>query len=134
MALMKRAGTGRRSRFCYDGPQPGLSIRRSGDVLFVLTMNRLLGRPMIDSPLFAVALAVGLSPELLPAIISVTLAAGARTMAKQGVIVRCLDAIENLGGTDILCTDKIGTHNVILKSCNRSAQWDECKLPGQHHD
>lgn len=78
-------------------------------VLFVLTMNQLLGRPIIDSLLFAVALAVGLSPELLPAIISVTLAAGARTMAKQGVIVRRLDAIENLGSMDILCTDKTGT-------------------------
>ena len=64
---------------------------------------------MIDSLLFAVARAVGLSPELLPAIISVTLAAGARTMAKQGVIVRRLDAIENLGSMDILCTDKTGT-------------------------
>jgi len=78
-------------------------------VLFVLTMNQLLGREMIESLLFAVALAVGLSPELLPAIISVTLAAGARTMAKQGVIVRRLDAIENLGSMDILCTDKTGT-------------------------
>jgi Mg2+-importing ATPase len=78
-------------------------------VLFVLIINQLLGRQMIESLLFAVALAVGLSPELLPAIISVTLAAGARTMAKQGVIVRRLDAIENLGSMDILCTDKTGT-------------------------
>lgn len=78
-------------------------------VIFVLMMNQLLNRPMIESLLFAVALAVGLSPELLPAIISVTLAAGARTMAKQGVIVRRLDAIENLGSMDILCTDKTGT-------------------------
>ncbi len=78
-------------------------------VLFVLTVNQLLGRPWIESLLFAVALAVGLSPELLPAIISVTLAAGARAMAMQGVIVRRLDAIENLGSMDILCTDKTGT-------------------------
>ncbi|WP_342242036.1 magnesium-translocating P-type ATPase [Inquilinus sp. OTU3971] len=78
-------------------------------VLFVLTVNQLLGRPWIESLLFAVALAVGLSPELLPAIISVTLAAGARAMAKQGVIVRRLDAIENLGSMDIFCTDKTGT-------------------------
>ena len=55
------------------------------------------------------ALAVGLSPELLPAIISVTLSAGARTMAKQGVIVRRLNAIENFGSMDIFCTDKTGT-------------------------
>lgn len=78
-------------------------------VLFVLVVNQLVGRPVIESLLFAVALAVGLSPELLPAIISVTLAAGARAMAKQGVIVRRLDAIENLGSMDILCTDKTGT-------------------------
>jgi len=80
-----------------------------GVVLFVLTVNLLLGRPLISSLLFAVALAVGLTPELLPAIINVTLAAGARAMAKQGVIVRRLDAIENLGSMDIFCTDKTGT-------------------------
>ena len=78
-------------------------------VLFVLTVNLLLDRPVIESLLFAVALAVGLSPELLPAIISVTLSAGARAMNKRGVIVRRLDAIENLGSMDILCTDKTGT-------------------------
>jgi len=66
-------------------------------VLAVLTINQLMGRPVVDSLLFAVALAVGLSPELLPAIISVTLAAGARHLAAGGVIVRRLDAIENLG-------------------------------------
>jgi Mg2+-importing ATPase len=78
-------------------------------VLFVLTVNLLLGRPLITSLLFAVALAVGLTPELLPAIINVTLSAGARGMAKQGVIVRRLDSIENLGSMDIFCTDKTGT-------------------------
>ena len=78
-------------------------------VLFVLTVNLLLDRPVIESLLFAVALAVGLSPELLPAIISVTLSAGARAMSKRGVIVRRLDAIENLGSMNILCTDKTGT-------------------------
>ncbi|WP_193335567.1 magnesium-translocating P-type ATPase [Devosia beringensis] len=78
-------------------------------VLFVLTMNLLLARPVIESLLFAVALAVGLSPELLPAIISVTLSAGARAMSRRGVIVRRLDAIENLGSMTVLCTDKTGT-------------------------
>ncbi len=78
-------------------------------VLAVLTINQLLGRPIVDSLLFSVALAVGLSPEMLPAIISVTLAAGARHLASDGVIVRRLDAIENLGSMDILCTDKTGT-------------------------
>lgn len=78
-------------------------------VLAVLTINELMGRPIVDSLLFSVALAVGLSPEMLPAIISVTLAAGARHLAADGVIVRRLDAIENLGSMDILCTDKTGT-------------------------
>jgi P-type Mg2+ transporter len=78
-------------------------------VLLVMIANALLGRPTIESLLFAVALAVGLSPELLPAIVSVTLSAGARAMAKRGVIVRRLDAIENLGSMDVLCTDKTGT-------------------------
>ena len=78
-------------------------------VLFVLTVNLLLHRPLIESLLFSVALAVGLSPELLPAIVSVTLSAGARAMCKEGVIVRRLDAIENLGSMTVLCTDKTGT-------------------------
>jgi P-type Mg2+ transporter len=78
-------------------------------VMFVFTVNLLLHRPLVESLLFAVALAVGLTPELLPAIVSVTLSAGARRMAKRGVIVRRLAAIENLGSVDILCTDKTGT-------------------------
>ncbi|MEO8805538.1 MAG: magnesium-translocating P-type ATPase [Burkholderiaceae bacterium] len=78
-------------------------------VLFVLIINQWLERPWVESMLFAVALAVGLSPELLPAIVSVTLSAGARRMARQGVIVRHLEAIENLGSMDFLCTDKTGT-------------------------
>ena len=78
-------------------------------VLFVIAMNQLLGRPVVESLLFAVALAVGLSPELLPAIVSVTLSHGARAMARRGVIVRRLEAIEDLGCIDILCTDKTGT-------------------------
>lgn len=78
-------------------------------VVFVLITNQLLGRPPIESLLFAVALAVGLSPELLPAIVSVTLSHGARAMAARGVIVRRPESIENLGSMDVLCTDKTGT-------------------------
>lgn len=78
-------------------------------VLFVFTVNMMLHRPLIDSMLFAVALAVGLTPELLPAIVSVTLSAGAQRMARRGVLVRRLAAIENLGAVDVLCTDKTGT-------------------------
>jgi len=78
-------------------------------VILVFFVNLLLDRPPIDSLLFSLALAVGLTPELLPAIISVTLARGARTMASGGMIVRRLDAVENLGSMDLLCTDKTGT-------------------------
>ena len=67
------------------------------------------GRPPIETLLFSIALAVGLSPELLPAILSVNLARGAQMMARHGVLVRRLKAIENLGSMDILCTDKTGT-------------------------
>jgi len=78
-------------------------------VLAVLTVNILLERPTIDTLLFAIALAVGLSPELLPAILAVTLARGAQAMAAHGVIVKRPNAIENLGSMDVLCTDKTGT-------------------------
>ncbi len=78
-------------------------------VIIVFFANLLLHRPLVDSLLFSLALAVGITPELLPAIISVTLARGARAMAANGVIVKRLDAIENLGSMDLLCTDKTGT-------------------------
>ena len=78
-------------------------------VVVVFAANIFLARPPVEALLFAMALAVGLSPELLPAIIEVTLSRGARVMAKSGVIVRRLEAIENLGSMDVLCTDKTGT-------------------------
>ncbi|HET9205380.1 MAG TPA: magnesium-translocating P-type ATPase, partial [Burkholderiaceae bacterium] len=96
-------------------------VRRFGELLLrvmvavvvgVLLVNQMLGRPGIESALFAVALAVGLSPELLPAIVSVSLARGARRLAEGGVLVRRLDAIEDLGSIDTLCTDKTGTLTV----------------------
>lgn len=77
--------------------------------LLVFAINVFLGKPPVATLLFSVALAVGLSPELLPAILNVNLARGAQMMAKQGVLVRRLNAIENLGSMDILCTDKTGT-------------------------
>lgn len=78
-------------------------------VIVVMAINIFLHKPPIDSLLFALALAVGLAPELLPAIISITLAHGAQQMAKRGVIVRRLNSIENFGSMDVLCTDKTGT-------------------------
>ena len=78
-------------------------------VIAVLAINIFLAKPAVDSLLFALALAVGLTPELLPAIVSIALAHGAKRMARQGVIVRRLNSIENLGSMDVLCTDKTGT-------------------------
>lgn len=78
-------------------------------VLVVFAVHTLVGRPPVETLLFSVALAVGLSPELLPAILTINLARGAQWMAEHGVLVRRLNAIENLGSMDILCTDKTGT-------------------------
>jgi Mg2+-importing ATPase len=78
-------------------------------VLFVLLVNALFHRPWLDSFLFAVALAVGLTPELLPMITSVTLSRGALRMARERVIVKRLAAVHDLGSMDVLCTDKTGT-------------------------
>jgi len=78
-------------------------------VVIVLAVNIFLAKPPLDSLLFALALAVGLAPELLPAIVSITLSHGAQRMAERGVIVRRLNAIENFGSMDVLCTDKTGT-------------------------
>jgi Mg2+-importing ATPase len=78
-------------------------------VLFVLMVNTLTHKPLLESFLFAIALAVGLTPELLPMVVSVTLARGALRMAGKHVIVKRLAAIQNLGSMDVLCTDKTGT-------------------------
>jgi P-type Mg2+ transporter len=78
-------------------------------VLFVFLVNALFRRDPLESFLFAVALAVGLTPELLPMIVSVTLASGAVRMARKKVIVKQLASIENFGSMDILCSDKTGT-------------------------
>ncbi len=78
-------------------------------VLFVLLASFALHRPPLESFLFAVALAVGLTPEFLPMITTVTLAQGAVRMARRKVIVKHLAAIEDFGSMDILCSDKTGT-------------------------
>jgi Mg2+-importing ATPase len=77
--------------------------------LIVLAVNVARHRPVLESLLFTLALAVGLAPELLPAIVSVTLAYGARAMARTRVIVKRLSAIEDLGAMTVLCLDKTGT-------------------------
>ena len=78
-------------------------------VLFVLAVNVLFHRPWLDSILFALALAVGLTPELLPMIVTVTLTRGAIQLARERVVVKRSQAVYNLGAIDVLCTDKTGT-------------------------
>jgi P-type Mg2+ transporter len=78
-------------------------------VVFVFLVNVLFQRNVLDSILFSLALAVGLTPELLPLIITLNLTKGSIKMASEGVIVKQLSAIQNFGSMDILCTDKTGT-------------------------
>ena len=89
----------------------GLLLMRAMVFLLVglLVVNVALHRPLLDSLLFSIALAVGLTPQLLPAIIAVSLAAGAKRMAARQVLVKRLDAIEDFGAMNVLCTDKTGT-------------------------
>src|SRR6478736_72665 len=78
-------------------------------VLFVLVVNISFHRPVLESLMFALALAVGLTPELLPMIVTVTLARSAMELSRRKVIVKRLTAIHDLGAMDMLCTDKTGT-------------------------
>ncbi len=90
-----------------------LTVLLALGVLFINTMS---GRPLLEAFLFAVALAVGLTPELLPMIVSVTLSRGALRMAAKQVIVKRLASVQNLGSMDVLCTDKTGT---LTQACIR---------------
>ena len=78
-------------------------------VVGVFAVNVALHRPLFDALMFAVALAVGLTPELLPAIVTLNLTRGARALSAHGVLVKRLPAIQNLGSVTVLCTDKTGT-------------------------
>jgi Mg2+-importing ATPase len=93
-------------------------VRRFGYLLMEVTMllifaifaiNVFLHRPVLESFIFSLALAVGLTPQLLPAIISINLAQGAKRMAARKVIVKQLSSIENFGSMNVLCSDKTGT-------------------------
>jgi Mg2+-importing ATPase len=75
----------------------------------IFAINLLLGRSFLGSMLFALAIAVGLTPQLLPAIVTVSLATGARRLAQRSVVIKRLVAIEDLGNVDVLFTDKTGT-------------------------
>lgn len=99
-----------------------INMRKFGDVLLKIVLgvtlvvflsNYILGHgeknPLIDSLLFALAIAIGIAPEALPAIITITLSSGSMALAKKRVITKKLAAIEDLGNMDVLCTDKTGT-------------------------
>ncbi len=86
-------------------------LAKVGGVLSVtiLVINLVLGRPVIDAVLFSLAVAVGITPQLLPAVVSTSLATGSRRLAQQKVLVKRLVCIEDLGDIDVLFTDKTGT-------------------------
>ena len=93
-------------------------IRRFGFLLMqitivlaviILVVNIYFGKPLIESLLFGLALAVGMAPELLPAIMTIAMSSGAKRMAKEKVIVKKLSSIQNLGQINLFCSDKTGT-------------------------
>lgn len=121
------AATGRETEFGriserleHKQPETGFErgLRHFGQLLIkivvvitvaVFAVNVTLGKPLVETLVFALSLAVGMTPQLLPAITSVVLAAGAKAMSRQQVIVKQLLAIENLGSMTVLCSDKTGT-------------------------
>jgi Mg2+-importing ATPase len=117
-------------------------IRQFGNLLMVVTLvlvvaifaiNVFFHRPVLEAFLFSLAIAVGLTPQLLPAIISVNLSYGAKRMAEQKVIVKVLASIENFGSMNVLCSDKTGTlteGTVVLHStpCTDNSNSDKVFL------
>ena len=104
---------------------------------FVLTivifgLNAAVGHSLINSLLFALAIAIGIVPELMPAVVTITLSTGAHRMAEERVLVKRLASMENLGNVDLLCTDKTGTlteGRIVLKSCvDPDSTPDDAKL------
>ena len=100
----------------------------------IFVFNIILDKPFLESFMFALALSVGLTPQMLPAIISVNLSQGAKRMSEQGVIVKKLNAIENFGSMTVMCSDKTGTitqGKVKLDAaldCNGKKSDNICKL------
>ena len=98
-------------------------------VLFIFFINAIMKHDILESFMFAIAVAVGLTPELLPMIISLTMSKGSLQMAKKGVIVKRLSAIPNFGSMEVLCTDKTGTitedHIKLIKCVNPKGEESE---------
>jgi Mg2+-importing ATPase len=99
---------------------------------FIFVVNALFKNNFVDSLLFSLAVAVGITPEMLPMIVTVNLSRGALKMAKKKVIIKRLDSIQNFGAMDILCTDKTGTLTmdeiILVKHCNIEGEEDESIL------
>ena len=93
-------------------------------VIAIFAINVYLARPVLESFLFSLALAVGLTPQLLPAIISINLAHGAKKMAQAKVIVKRLSSIENFGSMNVLCSDKTGTLTEGLVKVHSALDWE----------
>lgn len=98
-------------------------------VLFIFFINAIMKHDILESFMFAIAVAVGLTPELLPMIMSLTMSKGSLQMAKKGVIVKRLSAIPNFGSMEVLCTDKTGTitedHIKLIKCVNPKGEESE---------
>ena len=117
-----------------------IGVRKYGNMLVTLTLflatgifvlNALVGHPVVDSLLFSLAIAIGLVPELMPAIVTITLSQGARKMADSRVVVKRLVSIEDFGNMDVLCTDKTGTlteGNIVLNSYRSLDGLDDPKV------
>lgn len=129
-ALCLVVATGKKSEYGQIAEKAGfkpphtafeIGVRQFGLFLMIVTLvmvgaifafNVFLQRPILDAFLFSLALAVGLTPQLLPAIITVNLSHGAKKMAEKKVVVKRLPSIENFGQMSILCADKTGTVTV----------------------
>lgn len=99
---------------------------------FILVINTLFKGSFVESLLFSLAVAVGLTPEMLPMIVTINLSRGAKIMAQKMVIIKRLDSIQNFGAMDILCTDKTGTLTmdeiVLIKHCDIEGNENETIL------
>jgi Mg2+-importing ATPase len=98
--------------------------------LGIFAINAWMGKPVVDALLFSLALAVGMSPQLLPAIVMINLASGARRMAAHQTILKHLPAIENFGQMDVLCCDKTGT--LTTGELEIRGTWDPVGQPSIH--
>ena len=98
---------------------------------WVFVINVVLGRPFLEALLFSLAIAVGMTPEMMPAIVTVSLSAGSRALAKKQVLVKRLDAIEDLGNIQILFTDKTGTLTEGTITFNRPSAPTARTLPSR---